>query len=110
MTGSWQDNLKRIIKLNEAEIELWQRIAEMVPSHHCKCIIHMMIRREKEEIETLRMLMEMDRHEPCKDPYKPCPDKWPCPPDYGPGYGPGCGSGKDSGYDPMPYTEEDKEE
>lgn len=115
MTGGWQDYLKRVIKMDESEIELWQRIAEMVPSHYCKCIIHMMIRREKEEMETLRMLMEMHGREPCKEPYKPCP------PDYGPGYGPGYkpgygpgyGPGKDPCYDPpcdpMPYTEEDKE-
>ncbi|CEO88590.1 hypothetical protein [Syntrophaceticus schinkii] len=71
MTGAWQDYLKRVIKMDESEIALMQRIAQMVPSHHCRCIIQMMIQREKEEMEMLCMLMGMDGREPCKEPKKP---------------------------------------
>ncbi|MGB4504055.1 MAG: hypothetical protein WBI44_04080 [Syntrophaceticus sp.] len=107
MTENWHDYLRRVIKLDESEIELWHRIAEMVPSHYCKSIIHMMIRREKEEMETLRMLMDMNRREPCKEPYKPWP---PCPPDYEPDYGPGKDPCYEQPCDPMPYIGEEKEE
>ena len=107
MTGAWQDYLKRVIKMDESEIALMQRIAQMVPSHHCRCIIQMMIQREKEEMEMLCMLMGMDGREPCKEPYKPWP---PCPPEYGDGYEPGRDPCYDPPCGPMPYTEDDKED
>lgn len=107
MTGAWRDYLKRVIKMDESEIELMQRIAQMVPGYHCRCIIQMMIQKEKEEMQTLRVLLGMDEREPCKEPCKPWP---PCPPEYGDDYDPGRDPNYDFPCDPMPYTEDDREE
>lgn len=77
--GTWRHDLMRVMKLDEEEIALWGRIAEMFPSHNCRQLIHMMIRREKEEMESLRMLLGE-----AKPGFGPCPD------------------------DPMPYSEKEK--
>ena len=64
MSGTWQDSIRRVLKISEAEIELWQKIADMVAGNYCKCIIHMMIQKER---GALKMLLEMhgrERDEP----------------------------------------------
>lgn len=104
MTGTWQDYIQRVLKTDEAEIALWQKIADMVAGNHCKCIINMMIQKEKEEMKTLRMLMKHGHD----DPYQPCPDYSPghagykpgYDHDYAPGYEPGYDRDYDSGYKP----------
>jgi len=93
MSGTWQDSLQRVLKISEAEIELWQKIADMVSGNYCKCIIHMMIEKEKRDMEALKNLLEMHGREPCEKPHKPCPD-------YSPGYDPGYKPGYDSDYAP----------
>ncbi|NLN21976.1 MAG: hypothetical protein GX188_08240 [Syntrophomonadaceae bacterium] len=105
MSGTWQDSIRRVLKISEAEIELWQKIADMVAGNYCKCIIHMMIQKEKREMEALKMLLEMHGREPCDEPYKPCPDYSPSyDPGYKPGYdhdyGPGYKPGHDHDYGP----------
>lgn len=114
MTGAWQDYLRRVIKMGQSEIELWQKIAKTVSNKNCKKIIHMMIKKEREEMETLRMLTNMDDSYPAYDPgcdsgYDPG-----CGPGYRPGYDPGYGPGEkpyyDSPSDPMPYAKDDKKE
>lgn len=111
MTGTWQDDLRSIIEMDRSEIELWQKIAKTVSGQNCKKIIHMMIKKEREEMKTLRMLIDMGDSYPADDPG--CDS----------GYDPGCGPDYDSGYghgrkrpyydppgDPMPYAKDDKEE
>lgn len=101
MTGVWQDYVRRVLRMDEGEIELWNRIAGAVPTSHLRHIIQMMIRREREEMESLRMLL---REHGAKDPGEwPRPPEGPPYPDYDPGYRP------DPMHDPMPYTEKDKE-
>lgn len=115
MDGTWRDHIKNVLRLDEEEISLWERIAERVHTHHLRHIIKMMIRREKEEMDTLRMLL--GEHMPCPG-YAPGPDMGPCPgpgmdpcPGAGPGFGPGYGFGPGfgPGFDPLPYSEKDKE-
>ncbi len=98
MDGTWRDHIKHVLKLDAEEIPLWERIAESVPTHHLKHVIRMMIRREKEEMDSLRMLLDEYKREPG---YAPGP---------GPGYGPGYDPGYGPGFDPMPYSKKDKEE
>ncbi|HHW41320.1 MAG TPA: hypothetical protein GXX19_09270 [Syntrophomonadaceae bacterium] len=110
MDGTWRDHIKNVLRLDAEEIPLWERIAESVPTHHLKHIIRMMIRREKEEMDSLRMLLDEHMHEPG---YAPGPGMGPYPgpcPGYGPGYGYGPGFGPGPGFDPMPYSKKDKEE
>lgn len=103
MSGAWQDYVMRVIRLDEGEIDLWRRIAGMV-SPCCRQIIEMMIKGEQEEMEVLREL--------CREHDVPCPERPPCP-DYGPDRWP-CPDREpsysyDPIYDPIPYTEKDKE-
>lgn len=110
MTGAWQDDLRRVIQMDQSEIELWQRIANTVSSQNCKKIIHMMIKKEREKKENLRMLIDMDDSYPAYDPgYDPGHGPG-YRPDYGPGYGPGKKPCYDPPCDPMPYAEDDKNE
>jgi hypothetical protein len=123
MTGVWQDYVRQVLRLDEEEIELWNRIAGAVQTD-CGRIIQMMIRREREEMESLRSLL--GEQDVCDPGECPRPPKYPHPgydpgykpgygPDYKPGYGPGYKPGYGPGYkhdpvlDPMPYTEKDKE-
>lgn len=109
MTGAWRDYVRRVIRLDEEELELWRRIAGMV-SPCCRRIIEMMIKGEEEEMEALRALCrEDDSHCPERPPCPDYgPDRWPCPPERPcPGKGPDYSY--DPNYDPMPYTNQDKE-
>ncbi|HHW29995.1 MAG TPA: hypothetical protein GXX21_10665 [Syntrophomonadaceae bacterium] len=100
MSGTWQDSLQRVLKISEAEIELWQKIADMVAGNYCKCIIHMMIKKAKSEMEALKMLLDMHEREPCDKPHKPGPDYSPgYDPGYKPGYDPDYAPGNKPGYD-----------
>lgn len=103
-----------MIKMDQSEIELWEKIAKTVSNKNCKKIIQMMIKKEREGMETLRMLINMDDSCPSYDPG--------CGPDYRPGYDPGYDPGHDPGYgpgkkpyygspsDPMPYVKDEREE
>ncbi|NPV29195.1 MAG: hypothetical protein HPY58_05935 [Firmicutes bacterium] len=57
MNGTWHHEVRQVLRLDEEELALWERIAESVPTHHLRHMIRMMIRREQEEMAMLRMLL-----------------------------------------------------
>ncbi|AFV12410.1 deleted [Thermacetogenium phaeum DSM 12270] len=108
MTGVWQDYVRRVLRLDEEEVELWRRIAGMVPAD-CGAVLQMMIQSEREEMEALRSLL---REEGVCDPDERLrPPVCPPYPGYDPGYRPGYRPDykHDPVLDPIPYTEKDKE-
>ncbi|MDH7577282.1 MAG: hypothetical protein QHH75_05510 [Bacillota bacterium] len=67
MNGPWHDEVRRVLRLDEEEIAFWERIAEQVPTRALRQAIRMMIRREREEMETLRGLLRDPHHLPGSD-------------------------------------------
>jgi len=57
----WKEGISRILRIDEEELALWERLMATAPNEHIRRMIRDMIAREREEMRMLRELM-MDSH------------------------------------------------
>ncbi|HHV19435.1 MAG TPA: hypothetical protein GXZ27_11400 [Thermoanaerobacterales bacterium] len=63
----WMNGLNRILRINEEEIALLERMLAMAPNEHMRMILRNMITEESEESRVIRELM-MGNHKDYMDP------------------------------------------
>ena len=63
----WMHGLNRILRINEEEIALLERMLAMAPNEHMRMILRNMITEESEESRVIRELM-MGNHKDYMDP------------------------------------------
>ncbi len=63
----WMNGLNRILRINEEELALLERMLAMAPNEHMRMILRNMITEESEESRVIRELM-MGNHKDYMDP------------------------------------------